>query len=149
MHLCHNFFESVLSQSGVDPRVDHGDKIPQGPGWEKAAQVHRHGNFYRSELQMPFTLLLLHQGIEQNRIQIFGNGSIIAFRYLHHLRHRHNAVYNVQRIERFLRPPDTIGLLSRPGWTDFGVGIFHISIFQLSRVRDPQNVQYEPSIFNL
>ena len=84
---------------------------------------------------MPLTLLLLHQCIEQNRIEIFRNGGIIAFCHLHDLCHRHNTVYDVQGIKGLLGSPDTVSLLPRSGRAHLGIGIFHVGIFQFYRIR--------------
>ena len=148
VYLKNNLLKCVFPQPRIYPRIDHGDEIPQGYGREKTPQVHRHSNLYRA-LPAAWTLLLiLQQGVQQNRIQILRNSGMISLGRRQYLRHGHDPVHDVQSIKGFRRPPDPIRLLLQPRRTYLGICITHIGVLQLPRIRLPMDIQHEALILD-
>ena len=69
---------------------------------------------------------------------------MIPLRHGHDFLHGQYAVYDIQGIERLLRAAHPVGLFRRTGRTELRVGIPHVGVLQLFRIRGGINVEHEP-----
>ncbi len=148
MHLYHNFLKSVFSKPRVNPRIDHGDEIPQSGGRKKSPQVYRHGNLHRLKVRMAVLLLLLQQCIQKHRVQIFRDSGMILLCHSHHFRYGHDAVNDVQSIKGLCSSVNPVRFLLKPGRAHLCIGIPHIGVLQLLRIRLTFNVKHKAAVFN-
>ena len=86
--------------------------------------------------------LLLHESVQQNRIEIFCHGRLIAGGCFFQIFHGNGAADDVQCVEGFLRSPEAVSLFLAPFGTEAGAGVTHVGILQLLRVRLLMDVQY-------
>ena len=93
--------------------------------------------------------LFFQQCMQKHRVQILRDCGMIALRNRHNLRYGHDAVDNVQRIEGLCRSSDTVRLLLQSRRAYLGVGISHVSVFQLTRIRHGVDVKDKAFIFNV
>ena len=91
---------------------------------------------------MLLLLLLQHSG-DQHRIQIFRDRRLVPLCRLHYLAYRHDSVHDIQCVKRLLGASDPVGLLLGPGRAYPGVGITHIGVLQLLRIRLASRIQHK------
>ena len=80
---------------------------------------------------MKIHVLLVEQGVQQHGIQIFGYGGVVPCGYGGYLLYGHNAVNDVEGMERFLGSAHPVSLLRGPGRTVKSVCIAHVGVLQL------------------
>ena len=94
-------------------------------------------------------LLLLKKGIKEYGVQVFGQGSLIAFGNLHDFGNRHDTVNHMESVKRLFCAADTVGLCANTLRTDLRIGIAHIGIFELLGGRSFVDILYEVTTVDL
>ena len=74
---------------------------------------------------------------------IFCNGSLILGSNSHHFIDGQDAVNDIKSIKRRSGASDTVGLFTRTGRGDLGIGIAHIGIFKFFGIRCIEDIKDE------